>query len=197
MWGHAACMGLLPLQAAYPHAAHYPIAMKRLSPKASPKSFREKWLRRLFKIGVVLKGVDGLLETLGGTVFLCLGRTTLNHLVNMLTRPELLEDPDDLIANSLRHAFSHLSASGKLFGSIYLLVHGAVKIFLVVCLLRGKLWSFPTAMAVLVAFMGYQLYHLHVHFSWLLVGLTVLDSVILLLIWHEYTYLKHRRKGLE
>ena len=163
----------------------------------APQSPREKWLRRLFKIGVVLKGIDGVLETIGGTVFLCLGRAALSRFVTMITRPILLEDPDDWLATSLRHAFKHLAPDAKLFGSIYLLVHGAVKIFLVISLLRGKLWAFPTAMAVLLAFMVYQGYRLSAHFSWFLVGLTALDGVILLLIWHEYLYLKHRRRKLE
>jgi uncharacterized membrane protein len=172
-----------------------PLAMNISVWKDSPRSSREKWFRRLFKIGVLLKGVDGVLETIGGAVFLFMGREFLKGIVMALTRPELLEDPDDWIANSLRHAFNHLSASGKLFGSIYLLVHGAVKIFLVVALLRGKLWSFPTAAAALIVFMGYQLYRISVHFSWILVGLTVLDSIIVALIWHEYHYLKTRMTG--
>ena len=155
---------------------------------------RETWLRRLFQIGVALKGVDGVLESIGGALFLLISRQTLNHLVFHLTRPELLEDPDDLIANALRHAFSHLSAGGKLFGAIYLLVHGAVKIFLVICLLRDRLWSFPTAIVVLVAFVAYQVYRLSTHFSWTLLFVTVLDLVIILLIRHEYGWLK-RQKG--
>jgi uncharacterized membrane protein len=162
-----------------------------------PRSARDKWLHRLFRLGVLIKGVDGLLETIGGAVFLCVGRATLRHLVRTLTRQELLEDPDDWLANSLRHAFAHLSVSGKLFGGIYLLVHGAVKIFLVVCLLRGRLWAFPVAMAVLLAFVGYQVYRISTHFSWLLVGLTILDVGILLLIRHEYGCLNRWRNQLK
>jgi uncharacterized membrane protein len=171
--------------------------VERLTSLRSISSQREKWLRRLFRIGVLFKGLDGLLETIGGAVFLTVSRQMLNRLVIHLTRPELLEDPDDLIANALRHAFGHLSASGKFFGGVYLLVHGAIKIFLVVCLLRGKLWSFPTAIMALVVFIGYQVYHLSVHFSWILFFLTMLDIIIIMLIWHEYGYVKQRRKERE
>ena len=155
-----------------------------------PKSVREKWLRRLFKIGVLLKGLDGVLETVGGTLFLLISRPELHHLVIKLTRPEILEDPDDLIANSLRHAFGHLSAGGKFFGSMYLLVHGAIKVFLVVCLLKNKLWAFPTAITILLGFMGYQIFHLATHFTWMLTVLTIVDGVIVFSIWHEYICLK-------
>lgn len=157
------------------------------------KSVREKWLRRLFKIGVLLKGLDGVLETVGGTLFLLISRPELHHLVFSLTRHEILEDPDDLIANSLRHAFSHLSAGGKFFGSLYLLVHGVIKVFLVVCLLKNKLWAFPTAITILLGFMGYQIFHLTAHFSWMLTVLTVVDGVIVFSIWHEYICLKQDR----
>jgi uncharacterized membrane protein len=165
--------------------------------KYLPKSDRAKWLRRFFQIGVVFKGVDGVLETAGGALFLMVSQTKLTHWVFSLTRPELLEDPDDLIANALRHAFSHLSTGGKWFGGIYLLVHGAIKIILVVCLLRGKLWSFPTAIVALAVFIGYQVYRLSAHFSWMLLFLTILDIIIIMLIWHEYGYVKHRQKKRE
>lgn len=156
---------------------------------------REKWLRRLFQIGVIVKGVDGALEAAGGALFLLVSRARLTHWLFQLTGPELLEDPDDRMANALRHAFTHLSPGEKLFGSIYLLVHGAIKIFLVIYLLRGKLWAFPIAIIALVAFIGYQLYRLNAHFSWTLLALTILDIFIILLIWHEYGYVKQRSKA--
>lgn len=139
--------------------------MSNLVLKESPQSFRERWIERMFKIGVVVTGIDGVLETIGGAIFLCAARTAMSRFLTMITRPELPEDPDDWIANALRHTFNHLSESGKLFGGVYLLVHGAVKIFLVVCLLRGKLWAFPIAMIVLLGFMVYQGYRLSTHFS--------------------------------
>lgn len=156
------------------------------------QSSREKWLHRLFVVGITVKGIDGILETAGGALFLLLSRPALNQIVVLLTQHELLEDPDDLVANALRHAFSHLSANERLFGGAYLLAHGALKIFLVLCLLRGKLWSHPVAIAFLVLFVGYQVYRVSVHFSWGLTVLTALDVGVALLIWHEWQYFKRR-----
>ncbi len=149
-------------------------------------------LHRLFDIGVLLKRIDGILETVGGFLFLFTNRTTMNRIVIALTQHELLEDPDDWIANSLRQALSHLSASGKLFGGIYLLVHGPLKIFLLVSLLYNKLWAFPLAIAILIAFIGYQIYRVSLYLSWSLVFLSVFDIAVVLLIWHEYRYVKRR-----
>ena len=51
-------------------------------------------------------------------------------------------------------------------------------------------------MAVLTAFIGYQVYRVGVHFSWMLLGLAILDVLIVLLIWHEYHYVKrHFNRG--
>lgn len=154
-------------------------------------SLREKILHRSFQIGVLFKGIDGILETLGGAVFLFLKDGTIGHIVFALTQHELLEDPDDLIANSLRHAFAHLSSGNKIFVGAYLLGHGVIKLFLVGGLWRDKLWVFPIAMVVLLGFIGYQVFRMANHFSAGLAFLTCLDALIVFLVWHEF---RSRRK---
>ena len=153
---------------------------------------RERMLRRLFRGGILLKGVDGILETIGGVLFLFMSRASMNKIVVLLTQHELIEDPDDWVALTLRHAFSHLSPSTKLFGSAYLLAHGIIKIFLAVYLLRNKPWSYPVAIAFLISFIGYQIYRLGIHFSWGLMVLTGFDMAVVLLVWHEYGRVKRR-----
>src|SRR6266516_3665485 len=80
-----------------------------------------------FEIGVVLKGINGLLELIGGFVLLWIGPGTLQNLVVRLTQNELSEDPRDFIATHLREAAGHLSDSAQLFAAIYLLAHGVIK----------------------------------------------------------------------
>ena len=155
---------------------------------------KEDWLHSLFTVGVWIKGLDGILETAGGILFLFVGRATVSNLVLSLTQHELLEDPDDWLANSLRHTFGHMSSGAKLFGSIYLVTHGLVKISLVLGLVREKLWSFPVAIAVLGGFIGYQAYRLTSHYSFGLGFLTALDLVIVALVWREYQSAKLRKK---
>jgi len=45
---------------------------------------------------------------------------------------ELLEDPKDLAANTLLHAAQQLSVNAQIFAGVYLLVHGIVKVGLVI-----------------------------------------------------------------
>ena len=150
----------------------------------------EKRFRQLFRIGIFLKAVDGVLEIVGGILLLLISKETLNQIVAFLTQHELSEDPNDVIANYLVHAVHGLSASTQQFGAIYLLFHGAVKIFLVVGLFRDKLWAYPSALVFLVAFIGYQLYRYSLTHSVALILLTAFDALIVFLIGHEYRFLK-------
>lgn len=133
---------------------------------------------------------------IGGVLFLVVSRAALGHVVRALTQHELTEDPTDWVATHLRQAVSHLSTSTKLFGSGYLLGHGAVKSFLVWGgLLRRRMWAFPTALAFLGAFIGYQSYRIIHRFSVGLLGLTIIDAIVLLLIWREYRIAKRERQN--
>src|SRR5713226_3983654 len=102
-------------------------------------------VHRLFAASVLIKGVDGLLETIGGILFMFVSPKALNSLVISLTAHELSEDPDDWFATTLRHVVHNLSSETTLFVSVYLVAHGLIKLFLVAGLLREKLWAYPAA----------------------------------------------------
>ena len=73
-----------------------------------------------------------------------------------------------------------------IFGAIYLLVHGAVKIVLVIALLLNKLWAYPSMIIVLLIFIGYQLYRIALQPSAALALLSAFDVLIVTLTWLEY-----------
>jgi len=151
---------------------------------------RRQFSHRLFRLGSWLKGLDGILELLGGVLFLLVSRSRLTSLVVTLTQHELTEDPRDFIANMLRQGVSHLSQNTKLFGGLYLLAHGLIKIILVAGLLRNKYLVYPLALIVLSAFIMYQVYRLSLGFTLGLCLLTIFDLAIILLIWNEYRHIK-------
>jgi uncharacterized membrane protein len=140
-----------------------------------------------FKVGLVLKGLDGILEVAGGILLLVLSPHAIQHLVRALTAHELSEDPHDLIARYLLHTTAHLNTAITIFGAIYLLSHGIAKIVLVALVLRDKLWAYPWLIVLLLAFIGYQLYRITlVHFSIGLTLLTIFDAFLVWLTWREY-----------
>jgi len=144
-------------------------------------------LDKTFKIGLVLKGLDGILEDAGGILLLFLTPHAIEHVVRVLTAHELSEDPHDLVARYLLHTAAHLTKGATLFGAIYLLSHGVAKIVLVALVLKDKLWAYPWLIALLLAFIGYQLYQIiAVHFSAGLTALTVFDAALVWLTWREY-----------
>lgn len=146
----------------------------------------EDWLDRLFEIGIIAKGLNGVAEIIGGLALLFASPARLQHLAAILTQGELSEDPHDVIATHLLHTTNGLTGDAVLFGAVYLLIHGLVKIVLVVALLRNKLWAYPWMIGVLVVFIGYQLYRISLHATVGLIALTVFDLAIVALTVREY-----------
>lgn len=143
-----------------------------------------------FEVGVILKGLNGLLEMIGGFLLLWFPPSAIRRLIVGLTQNELGEDPHDFIATHLRAAARALSANAEHFAALYLLSHGVIKAVLVYALLRGKLSAYPTAIAVFAAFGVYQMYRYFITPSGWLIALTVLDVAVILLTWAEWRRLK-------
>jgi uncharacterized membrane protein len=150
-------------------------------------------LDNTFKVSIILKGVDGLLEIVGGIVLLFVTPATIDHLVRALTQHELTQDPHDFIALHLLHSAGSLTHRTTIFASIYLLSHGLAKVVLVVALLRDRLWAYPATIVLLSVFIVYQLYRLSLRFSVGLTLLTMFDAFIVWLTWREYRSRHHVR----
>jgi len=151
-------------------------------------------LHRLFQAAVVLKGIDGVLESIGGVLLLFVSPAALNRLVVALTQHELAEEPDDWLVAALRHGAESFSMETKHFASAYLIGHGVLKVFLAANLLRERLWAFPVALVALTVFAIYQSVRFSRTHSLLLLILTVVDLVVLTLILREYRISTERSK---
>jgi uncharacterized membrane protein len=146
-------------------------------------------LDRTFRVSISLKGIDGLLEIIGGISLLFVAPATLQRWVRMLTAHELAQDPHDFVARHLLRSASTLSHSTTLFAAVYLLSHGIAKVVLVVALLQDRLWAYPWTIALLCVFIAYQVYRLTYRVSAGFVLLTAFDVFVLVL-----TVLEYRRK---
>jgi uncharacterized membrane protein len=146
----------------------------------------------LFRVSVLLKGLDGAFEILGGVALLALSPSWILGAVAFLTQDELAEDPHDLVANYLLHAAQNFSVGAERFMALYLFSHGIIKIGLVVALLKDKLWAYPVAVIVFGGFILYQLYRFTLTHAPGLVALSLFDLVLIWLVWIEYRALKGR-----
>jgi uncharacterized membrane protein len=154
-------------------------------------------LDKIFKISLVLKGLDGVLELVGGILLLLVSPAQMASVVHFLTQHELSEDPHDLVATALVHWTGTMTVSATLFGGVYLLLHGVVKVVLVWAVLRDKLWAYPWMTVFLLVFIAYQGYQLLVAFTWGMVLLTAFDIFIVWLTWHEYRAHRARKAADE
>lgn len=162
-----------------------PIAQQHAREPAT-KTTRAHLFDLVFLVGIGLKGLDGLGELLFGVPLLFLSQGDVTALARSLTAGELSEDPDDLLANLIVHGASRLTAGSTLFIAAYLVVHGIVKVAIVVALIIGARRVYPWAIAVLIAFTLFQAYELVAHPSFGIALLTALDVVIVVLTWREW-----------
>jgi uncharacterized membrane protein len=153
---------------------------------------RRRILHRFFELGILIKGVDGGLELFGGLLLLFLAPATINGILLFFIRGELKEDPTDLVANLLLRTTGKV-VQAPLSASAFLIVHGVVKLLLVAGLAANKLWSYPTALAVFAGFTIYQVFQLWHQSSLLLGTITVLDIVVILLVFGEYRHVRIAR----
>lgn len=155
---------------------------KKLNSKAA--------IHQAFRIGIFLKGVNGFLETIGGGLLLIVKPAAINRFILFWTQGELAEDPQDIIAHYLVNFARNFSLNTQIFSAIYLLSHGAIKLFLVVALFKRKLWAYPLAIFFFFLFILYQIYRFSYDHSFWLVLLTIFDIVIIVLTYLEYRELK-------
>lgn len=143
-------------------------------------------LDRIFEIGIILKGLDGVLEIIGGLLLLAVTPATIDRMVIRVTQHELSEDPHDFIARHLLGYTHGLTGSAVTFAAVYLLAHGIVKIVLVAALLRNQAWAYPWMIGFLLLFIGYQFYRLALSPTFWLTALTIFDALIVWLTWREW-----------
>jgi uncharacterized membrane protein len=151
---------------------------------------KDRIVHALFDLSIICKGIDGLLEIVGGAILLFISPEHIDSLIRALTQHELSEDPGDLVANYLLNSAQHLAAGTKTFAAVYLLWHGVVKVALVTALLLKRHWASPAAIGAFFLFLVYQLYrYSHTHSNELLV-LSAIDVVVIVLTWLEYRRLR-------
>ncbi|MBI3677968.1 MAG: DUF2127 domain-containing protein [Proteobacteria bacterium] len=157
----------------------------------------ERTTYELFRISVLLKGANALLEIVGGALALLIPPSAITALASYLTQGELTEDPNDFIATHLLAWANSFAVRGHLFAGLYLLSHGIVKSVLVVGLLRNRLWAYPASLVVFGLFVLYQMYLYTLNHASLLIALTLFDFVVMWLIWREYAIVRSHRAAAE
>ena len=144
-------------------------------------------LDRLFETSLILKGLSGLAEFIAGLLLFALDPNRIQKFISLIMQRELLQDPNDSVANWLLNFTEHLSQSSHVFLITYLWVHAAIKLTAVIGILRNQTWSYPFSLITLGALMIYQIYSiLFVKASTGMILLTAFDIFVIWMIWQEY-----------
>lgn len=159
------------------------LGAKNYNPAGEPRTATDK----AFRVTLYLKGLDGVLEALGGILLLLVKPEQINHLASWLTHDELSEDPHDFLATHILKTAHSITGRVLVFGAIYLLVQGLVKIVLVWQVFKDRVWAYLALIAVVGLFAIYQIYRLiFAKFSVALFLLTLFDLLIIYLTQREY-----------
>lgn len=165
---------------------------KIIKPQKTGSWFHPKNLfDKVFEYGILIKGIDGLIELVTAIALIFLSPQLIQGLVVLATHRELALDPHDVFSNFLLSASHQFTNSGRLFLIVYLAVHAVIKLVSVIGLLRNKLWAYPFSLISLGALTLYQIYDIaFARGSIFVIILTIIDLAILALIWREYQKVK-------
>jgi uncharacterized membrane protein len=156
----------------------------------APSSPVGRWLHWLFEASLLFKGLLAFGETMSGLGLVLTPNHAILSLVSWMTSHELAQDPGEDMAQWFQNITDTFPIATQQFYAIYLLAHGALKFTMVLMLNRKVLWAYPAAMVVLGGFVLYQLFEFVAHGSTILLGLSALDSIMIVLVWREWGILK-------
>lgn len=153
----------------------------------------EKDYHELFRIGMLVKAVDGIVEAAAGIAIYFANYAQVNRVLFSVFREEVSESPHDLIWGYLINEWHHFLLSSHTFWGLLFFIHGLTKLFLAVMLLKNKLWAYPIAAIVFTLFVGYEIYSAINHSSPFLWLISALDAIVVILILHQYHYITKQR----
>ena len=146
----------------------------------------KSFVHKAFWLSLVVKGIDGALQLVGGIAVLVVEPGTLGRLYRYLTRHLLGSTGDSPEIDFIREAAKQFSMRNESLVAIYLLFHGVIKVLLVYGLLKERLWVFPAAFVGFGLFLALEIYRLTQQFHIGIVVLMCVDCFVITMVWLEY-----------
>ena len=143
------------------------------------------FFHRAYLAAILIKGFDGAVEILAGLIILITGPERLYEWVIRLTAPELTGRHPAI--HAIQRGAERLAEGPHAFVIFYLLVHGLLKLGIVVALLKGGArLVFPIASLILAGFVIYMSWRLTIRWSDWLLGFALFDLLTLALVLNEW-----------
>ena len=158
---------------------------------AADKTTTEK----LFDVAVTVKGIDGAIQIVGAIVLAFIPPSAIKGLANAVVTRDLLGDQEGTLARHLTKAAADFAGGDtRTFALVYLLLHGLIKVGLVLALLRKIMPAYPVAAVILGGFVVYELYRAVRTDSIALPIFAAIDIVIIIMVLREYRQLRQERR---
>lgn len=148
-------------------------------------------LHRLFTATLAVKGSLAAIEAaVGAWLWVSLRFPLASQLpvegsIAWLNRHELTLGPHDPLVQWSAEQVPQLPLSADSFYYFYLVMHGVLKLAMVLLLARRVRWAYPAAMALLAFFVAYQFHEFTSSRSLYLLMLCGFDSFMIGLVWRE------------
>ncbi len=146
----------------------------------------------LFLVSILLKGFFALLEFVSGLGMYLTPPDVVGQFIRFMFKNQLVADRHDFFANFLQHQLVEFDVTRHTFVSIYLTLHGLVKIGVVAALWSERLWAFPIGIGAIGLFIVYQMERFFFTHAPLLLVISILDAFIILLAWREWQAVKQK-----
>lgn len=150
-----------------------------------------KLFNAIYDFGIIVKGIDGFIELAAGVLLWV--SPSLAHSLLMGVHNELLEGSahhvQQYVAQYIGRLDAQLAAAGLIFLIIFLISHGVIKLALVYALLKKIVQAYPVALVILGLFLVYQIYVFVREPTIGMALFSVLDAIIIGLVWREYKLL--------
>ena len=137
---------------------------------------QQRRIYQIFQITVVLKGLHGIVEIIGGFALALFSTDAILRLLYRFRHHDVVT--------------RHFNTGEHHYYVFFFLSHGVLNLAVAVLLLLEKLWAYPAAIAILVLFIILQMFRFtHVHDPGLVL-FSILDVIVIALAVHEYRLLR-------
>lgn len=159
--------------------------MRRVSETKIEKK-QERNILWLFDFALIVKAINGALEVLGGFLIFFVSPVFVITVAEFVTGGEFAQDPNDQIAMFIRDAAHSFAIHSHYLLAFYLVLHGLIKVLLVIGIFAKQKLAYPLFMVALIIFGLYEAYRGFLLGELLLKALAVFDFALLFLTVYEY-----------
>jgi uncharacterized membrane protein len=125
-------------------------------------------------------------EAIAGLMVAFIPKSLVLAVANVVTEGELSNDPDDPVASTIRDAAHSFSIHSHVLLSLYLFLHGIVKLVLVSMIFMHKKGAYPLFMVALILFSSYEAFRGVVRTDYLLIAFSIFDFSLFLITAYQY-----------